>query len=82
MEEAPMKDRNFFARNRRPVLSAFIILLFASVFGRAAVLPTAKPSEVGLSAERLERMTKVFQDYVDQGRVAGVVTLVARKGRA
>ncbi len=91
-----MKNRNFFIRHRRQIVFAFIILLFASALGRAvparaqaaaagttrvAVLPTAKPAEVGLSAERLERMTKILQEYADQGRVAGVVALVARKGR-
>ena len=81
-----MKDNSFFTRNRlnrhrRLILSAFIVLLFVSALAQGAVLPTAKPAEVGLSAERLERMTKVFQEYVDQGRIAGVVTLVARKGR-
>jgi hypothetical protein len=41
MEEAPMKDRNVFARSRRPVLSAFIILLFASALGWGGAYYTA-----------------------------------------
>jgi CubicO group peptidase (beta-lactamase class C family) len=39
------------------------------------------PEQVGLSAERLARIDRVMQQYVDSGRVAGVVTLVARHGR-
>jgi CubicO group peptidase (beta-lactamase class C family) len=34
-----------------------------------------------LSAERLERLSDALQAYVDDGKVAGSVTLVARRGR-
>ena len=44
-------------------------------------LPLAVPEEVGLSSERLMRIGEVFQDYVDQGRIAGAVGLVLRHGR-
>ena len=44
-------------------------------------LPTASPESVGLSAQRLERIGTVMQKYIDEGRVAGTVTLVARKGK-
>ncbi|HVR69728.1 MAG TPA: serine hydrolase domain-containing protein [Vicinamibacteria bacterium] len=36
---------------------------------------------MGLSSERLRRLTAVVKRYVDEGRVAGVVTLVARGGK-
>lgn len=41
----------------------------------------ALPEEVGMSSERLARIRPVMQSYVDRGEVAGVVTLVARRGR-
>jgi CubicO group peptidase (beta-lactamase class C family) len=41
----------------------------------------AKPEEVGVSAERLTRIHAAMQRYVDRHEVAGVVTLVARRGR-
>lgn len=44
-------------------------------------LPRAKPEDVGLSTERLARIHAAMQRYVDRGEVAGVVTLVARRGR-
>ena len=47
---------------------------------RAQALPRAEPEEVGLSAQRLERLTSVLQEYVDDGRLAGGVALVARHG--
>jgi CubicO group peptidase (beta-lactamase class C family) len=39
------------------------------------------PETVGLSAARLDRIDKVMQQYVDEGKVAGVVTLVMRDGK-
>ena len=44
-------------------------------------LPTAEPETVGMSSERLERLDRVMQDYIDRNEVAGVVTLVARRGK-
>lgn len=34
----------------------------------------------GMSAERLQRLDQHFRKYVDEGRIAGVVTWVARRG--
>jgi len=44
-------------------------------------LPTAKPENVGMSAERLTRLGNGMKSLVDQGRLAGVVTMVARHGK-
>src|SRR3954468_9595324 len=44
-------------------------------------LPTAKPEEVGMSSERLQRLGQRMQEYIDKGQVAGVVTLIARQGK-
>jgi CubicO group peptidase (beta-lactamase class C family) len=44
-------------------------------------LPTAESPEVGLSAERLDLIRPAMQRYVDEGRVSGIVTMVARHGR-
>ena len=44
-------------------------------------LPTAKPEEVGVSSERLERLDRAMHAYVDRQEVAGVVSLVARRGK-
>ena len=40
-----------------------------------------RPEEVGFSPTRLSRIGKAMQNYVDQKRFSGVVTLVARRGR-
>jgi CubicO group peptidase (beta-lactamase class C family) len=47
----------------------------------AQPLPVAAPEEVGLSSERLARIGDVFEGYVEEGRIAGAVGMVARKGR-
>lgn len=44
-------------------------------------LPTAEPSEVGLAADRLERIRAVFQQEIDDGHMVGAVALVARRGK-
>ena len=47
----------------------------------AASLPTSRPEEVGLSADRLRRIHDVIQAHIDARDFAGAVTLVMRKGK-
>jgi len=56
-------------------------LLSLAVAAPAQSLRPASPGDVGLSAERLERLSAALEKYVDDGQVAGSVTLVARRGR-
>ena len=42
---------------------------------------TVTPEEVGLSSTRLEHLRTAAQGYVDQGKLAGLITLVARRGK-
>ena len=44
-------------------------------------VPTATPEDVGMSAIRLERLAGAMRRYVDRQDVAGVVSLVARRGK-
>lgn len=39
------------------------------------------PEAVGFSAARLERIRPAMQQYVDQGKIAGINTLIARRGQ-
>jgi CubicO group peptidase (beta-lactamase class C family) len=57
------------------------VFQFAVPDVHAQSLSTAAPETVGLSSERLARITKVFGDEVDRGRLPGVVVGVARKGK-
>ena len=45
-----------------------------------AGLPTTTPDDVGMSSERLAHIRPAMQAYVDDGRLAGVMTMVARRG--
>src|SRR5574341_593206 len=47
----------------------------------ADALPTAKPEDVGLSSQRLARVTEVVKAEVAKGRYPGAVALVARRGK-
>jgi len=47
----------------------------------AETSPTAVPEDVGLSSERLERIASAIQKSIDDGRIAGGVSLVARRGK-
>ncbi len=61
-------------------LVLFVIALACiPVFGQG--LPSASPESVGLSAQRLERIGVVIQKNIEEGRLAGAVTLVARHGK-
>lgn len=47
----------------------------------SATLPKSPPEEVGLSADRLKRVSALVQRYIEKGEIAGAVSLVARRGR-
>ena len=44
-------------------------------------MDTAKPEKVGFSSERLGRINVLMQRTVDEGKCAGILTLVARRGQ-
>lgn len=44
-------------------------------------IPTAAPDSVGISPERLQRVTEVGQSMVDAGQVAGIITQISRQGK-
>lgn len=67
--------------NRKANVLTLICLLFVAATALAQELPTAKPESVGLSSERLERIATAVQHNIDAKRIAGAVTLVARRGR-
>jgi CubicO group peptidase (beta-lactamase class C family) len=49
--------------------------------GTDAGLPVASPGTVGMSADVLARIAPAMQAYVDDGRLAAVMTMVARRGQ-
>ncbi len=57
------------------------IALLAATVAWAQSLQPGKPEEVGLSSERLAKIGRVFKQDIDQGKIPGVVVMIARKGR-
>jgi CubicO group peptidase (beta-lactamase class C family) len=47
----------------------------------ASSLPSARPEDVGLSADRLKRINELMQRAIDDHQITGSVTIVARRGR-
>ena len=44
-------------------------------------LPRAVPEDVGMSTSRLGRIAPAMQRWVDNGKIPGALTMIARKGR-
>jgi CubicO group peptidase (beta-lactamase class C family) len=61
--------------------TALLLLSTLLVSTSAAETPRAKPDDVGISSQRLERITELMQRHIDAGNISGAVTLVARNGR-
>jgi CubicO group peptidase (beta-lactamase class C family) len=77
-----MKRRTLLAQIAPALLLALAApSLFAPSLLAQALPRAAKPEEVGLSSERLQRLTDTFQGYVKDGKLAGAVVLVARRGK-
>lgn len=57
------------------------VFLLWIVLGQSQHLELTVPEEVGMSTERLDRLSKVLEQYVEDGKMAGNVTLIARKGK-
>jgi CubicO group peptidase (beta-lactamase class C family) len=63
------------------LFSVFLSVRFLSVNAAAEPLPTAAPESVGLSSERLSRITDVLRSDVAKGTIPGAVLLVSRHGK-
>jgi CubicO group peptidase (beta-lactamase class C family) len=61
-------------------LSIVLCLFVFATIAVAQELPTAKPEDVGLSTERLERIGIQVQRSIDNKEIAGAVTMVLRHG--
>src|SRR5436190_4807179 len=66
---------------RLSVLVAAVLSVLIATGAGATGLPSAKPEQVGLSSERLDRIAQTLRADVEKGRIPGAVVVVARKGR-
>ena len=55
--------------------------LLALPLAAASSVPTAKPEDVGVSSERLQRISQMIQRRIAAGEMSGAVAIVARKGK-
>jgi CubicO group peptidase (beta-lactamase class C family) len=65
----------------RILLLATVFTIATTVAAFAQSLPAAKPEQVGLSSERLQRLMDVIKADVDKRVIPGAVVLVARHGK-
>jgi CubicO group peptidase (beta-lactamase class C family) len=65
----------------RPATTCLLLVIFCGLPLAAASAPTVKPEDVGLSAERLQRINQMMRKHIAAGEISGGVTLVARRGR-
>jgi CubicO group peptidase (beta-lactamase class C family) len=67
---------------RRYSLSIIFSLLFLFISSTTwAELSTAKPEDVGLSSERLNRLSGSLKAHIEKGVMPGSVAMVVRKGK-
>jgi CubicO group peptidase (beta-lactamase class C family) len=65
----------------RYILIVPLVCLIGARAVTAGELPTAKPEEVGMSSAKLQKASAVVRKLIDDGKVAGAVVLVVRKGK-
>ena len=75
----------------KPVLSLFLSFVFWPALAQKPAitvpkttrsrLEAAPPESVGMSSDRLQRIDRVVQDYLNAGKQTGVGVLIARRGK-
>jgi CubicO group peptidase (beta-lactamase class C family) len=60
---------------------ALALMVSVAAQARSLPLPTAKPEAVGFSSERLRRLDAGMKVAVDNKQLAGITTVVARRGQ-
>lgn len=58
-----------------------VFTLLALPLAAASSVSTAKPEDVGVSSERLQRISQMIQRRIAAGDMTGAVAIVARKGK-
>ena len=66
---------------RKPLLISGLLIAMSLVSVANDHLPIVEPEEVGFASEQLDRIQDHFAARVDNGELAGIVTLVARHGK-
>jgi CubicO group peptidase (beta-lactamase class C family) len=67
--------------DKRTWLLAAILLTAISGYSWATEVQQAKPETVGMSSVKLNKVKTEVQKLVDNKKIAGAITMVARKGK-
>ena len=73
--------KNLCMNKFQGIIQITLILFTTGVLISAQGLPSAKPEEVGLSSERLDRIESKMNAYIETGNIPGMITVVARHGK-
>ena len=76
-----MKQRPGWSRRVGIVCGALVCACAGLSLQGAGLVTTARPEDVGLSSERLDRIHDAVQRHIDAGSISGAVTWVARHGK-
>jgi CubicO group peptidase (beta-lactamase class C family) len=57
------------------------LLFFFTAMGALAQLEEVTPEKVGISSQRINRITSLSEEYVKSNKVPGIVTMVSRNGK-
>ena len=68
-------------RSKKSLLCILLALVALAPVAMGQGMPKASPESVGLSQNRLDRITTLMQKHVDNDLLAGAVALVAREGK-
>ena len=66
---------------RKAVLFFLLIISVKAFSQQETILPVSEPVKVALSASMLSKVDTLMQRYVDQKKLPGIVTMVARHGK-
>jgi CubicO group peptidase (beta-lactamase class C family) len=62
------------------IIQPSIILIFSVLFQISCVNKSVTLGKVGLSADTLELATNKMQEYIDNGKLAGISALIYKNG--
>jgi len=78
-------DNNSFRLSVRPftwlLTSLLLVAVFTTPSSPARTLAPVKPERAGISSARLQRLSNMLHQYVQEEKLPGAVMLVARKGK-
>jgi CubicO group peptidase (beta-lactamase class C family) len=76
-----MRPKVHVMKTRRRLALALVLAAAVAPLAWGQALAPASPESVGMSSARLRRIGETMKRYVEEGRISGAVTLVAREGR-